>query len=61
MMDITEMSRQEVASAVFCLLQRCQPTTATVERSFSMLNKLLAKDRNFLPKNVKRNCACTII
>ena len=31
----------------------CQPTTASVERSFSMLNKLLAKDRNFLPQNVK--------
>ena len=54
MIDITEMSRQEVAPAVYYLLQRCQPTTAAVERSFSMLNKLLAKDENFLPKNVKR-------
>ena len=53
MMDIIKMSRQEVAPAVYGLLQRCQPTTAAVERSFSMLKKLLAKDRNFLPKNVK--------
>ena len=49
------MSRQEVSSVVYCLLQKCQPTTAAVERSFSMLNKLLAKDKIFLPKNVKRN------
>ena len=55
MMDITKMSRQEVAPAVYCLLRRCQPTTAAVERSFSMLNKLLATDKNFLPKNVKCN------
>ena len=54
MMDTTKVNRQEVASAVFCLLQRCQPTTATVERTFSMLNKLLAKDKHFLLKNVKR-------
>ena len=55
MMDITKMSRQEVAPVVYCLLQRCQPTTAAVERSFSMLNKLLALDKHFLPKDVKRN------
>ena len=58
------MSCQEVAPAVYCLLLRCPPTTAAVERSFSMLNKLFAKDKKFLPKNVKRNmcnCACTII
>ena len=55
MMDITKMILQEVASAVYGLRQRCQPTKATVERNFSMLNKLLAKDRNFLPKNVMHN------
>ena len=41
MMDITKMSRQEVAPAVDGLLQRCQPTKAAAERSFSILNKLL--------------------
>ena len=55
MMNITKMSRQEVAPAAFCLLQRCQPTMAAVECSFSTLNKLLAKDKNFLAKNIKRN------
>ena len=40
-----KMSRQEVAPAVYGLRQRCQPTKAAAERRFSMLNKLLAKDR----------------
>ena len=35
------------------LLQKAQPTSAAVERSFSMLSKLLRKDRNFDVKNVK--------
>ena len=30
------------------------PTTAAVERSFSLLAKLLAKDRHFLPSNVEK-------
>ena len=31
----------------YALLQKAQPTSAAIERSFSMLNKLLRKDRNF--------------
>ena len=38
----------------YALLQKAQPTSAAVERSFSMLNKLLKKDRNFDVKNVKK-------
>ena len=38
----------------YALLQKAQPTSAAVERSFSMLNKLLRKDRNFDVKNVKK-------
>ena len=37
----------------YALLQKAQLTSATVERSFSMLNKLLRKDRNFDVKNVR--------
>ena len=37
----------------YALLQKTQPTSAAVVRSFSMLNKLLRKDRNFDVKNVK--------
>ena len=53
MMDITEMSRQEVAPATYGLRRRSRSTKAAAKRSSSLLNKPLAKDRNFLPKNVK--------
>ena len=38
----------------YALLQKAQPTSAAVERSFSMLSKLSRKDRNFDVKNVKK-------
>ena len=38
----------------YALLQKTQPTSAAVERSFSMLKELLRKDRNFDVKNVKK-------
>ena len=38
----------------YALLQKAQSTSAAVERSFSMLSKLLRKDRNFDVKNVKK-------
>ena len=38
----------------YALLQKAQPTSASVERSFSMLSKLLRKDRNFDVENVKK-------
>ena len=37
----------------YALLQKAQPTFAAVEKLFSMLNKLLRKDRNF-DVNVKK-------
>ena len=51
--EIMAMNRQEISPTVYGLLQHCQPKTTSVERSFSMLNKLLAKNRNFLPDNVR--------
>ena len=41
-----------VNPSVLALLKNCQPTTASVERSSSLLNKMLRKDRNFLPENI---------
>ena len=38
----------------YALLQKAQPTSVAVERSFSMLSKLLRKDKNFDVKNVKK-------
>ena len=47
------MERQDISSAVYHNLQNSQPTSASVERSFSMLKKLLAKNRNFKVGNVR--------
>ena len=41
-----------ISLAVYHMLQNSQPTSASVEKSFSMLKKLLAKDRNFKVENV---------
>ena len=38
---------------IYALLQKAQPTSAAVERLFSMLSKLLRKDKNFEVKKVK--------
>ena len=42
------------APSTYERMQRAQPICAAVERSFSMLSKLLTKDRNFDIKNVKK-------
>ena len=36
------------------LLQKAQPISATVDKLFSILSKLLTKDRKFDVKNVKK-------
>ena len=36
------------------MLQKCPATTILVERSFSMLNNLLAKDRIFRRENIAK-------
>ena len=38
--------------SVLALLKNCQLTTTSMERCFSILNKMRRKDRNFLPENV---------
>lgn len=52
--SIMLLTRAEVSPSTYGLLQNCQATSAGVERSFSMLGKILAKDRNFLPNNVEK-------
>ena len=51
--EIINMERQDISPAVYHMLQNSQPTSASVERSFSMLKKLLAKDKNFKVENVR--------
>lgn len=52
--DIMSENGSNIAPSLYGLLQSCQPTTASVERSFSMLKKLLAKDRHFQPQNIHK-------
>lgn len=52
---IVNMGRTDISPTMYGLLQKCQPSSTSVERSFSMLSKLLAKDRNFKPENVKKH------
>ena len=51
--DIVNCIQDEVAPITYAHLEKCQASSASVERSFSMLSKLLAKDRNFKPENIK--------
>ena len=51
--EMTNMERQDISPVVHHMLQNSQPTSASVQRSFSMLKKLLAKDRNFKVENVR--------
>ena len=50
---IITAERPDIAPATYAKLLNCQPTSASVERSFSMLDKMLAKDRNSNPQNVR--------
>ena len=51
--EIINMERQDISPAAYHMLQNSQPTSASVERSFSVLKKLLAKNRNFKVENVR--------
>ena len=51
--EIISMKRQVISPAVYHMLQNSQPTSTSVEKTFSMLKKLLTKDRNFKVENVR--------
>ena len=50
---INNMERQDISPAVYHMLQNSQPTSASAERSFSMVKKLLAKVRSFKAENMR--------
>ena len=52
--DIINCTRENITPAMFSQLQQCCATSCAVERSFSLLKKLLSKERNFLPDNLKK-------
>ena len=49
---IVEMTRSNISPELCAKLLNSQATSCSAERSFSMLGKLLAKDRHFSPENV---------
>ena len=51
--EIINMSNDEISPEMYSRLMKCQATSCSVERSFSILNKILAKDRNFKPSNLQ--------
>ena len=48
------MERQDISPAVYHMLQNSQPTSASVESSFSMWKKTVGQDRNFKVENVRQ-------
>ena len=52
-LETTNSTNLTIDPTSYALLEKAQPTSAAVARSFSMVNKLLRKDRNFDVKNVK--------
>ena len=56
LLDIMSLKRDDISPTLYGCLQQCQPTSVCVERSFSILKKMLAKDRNFKPENIESYC-----
>lgn len=54
LLTIAENGTETISPMILGQLRKCQPTSGDVERSFSILKKILANDRNFLPENVKK-------
>ena len=52
--EIMNKERPNISPAVYSLLQYSQLTTACVKGRFSMLQKPLAKDRNFKVEIIKQ-------
>ncbi|CAK8674232.1 unnamed protein product [Clavelina lepadiformis] len=46
------MELQDISPALYAKLQKCQPTSASVERSFSLLKSFLRPNRNFKDSNI---------
>jgi len=57
---IVEMIRPNISPELYPRLSNCQATSCTVEKSFSVLGKVLAKRRHFSSKNVWKYLALYI-
>ncbi len=52
MKEIVTMEREDISPGVFAMLQNAQPTTASVERAFSLVGNVFTDDRPFPPYSV---------
>ena len=52
-LKITELKDESISPSIYHDLLRCPPTSIAVERSFSMLKKILVCGRNFRPENIE--------
>lgn len=50
--DLLQYSNSKISPETYALLKKCIPTSLPVERSFSMLKKMLSHDRNFNSENI---------
>lgn len=50
--NILNFENENISPVEYVALRKCNPTSIAVERSFSMLGKFLAKDRNFKKENI---------
>ena len=55
---IMEKNIPELSPRHYASLEKCQSTSISVERSFSMLKKINAKDRNFKQGNLEDYLIC---
>ena len=51
---IVELSRPDIPPALYVKLLQCQPTSASVKRSFSLLKLFLCSNRNFADANIEQ-------
>ena len=53
---IVKMSRPDISPALYAKLLKYQPTSASVEWSFSMLKSMFHENRNFIDAHVAFYC-----
>ena len=51
--EIIDLTKSSISPALYSQILSCPATSCEVERSFSILNKLLADDRNFDSTNIE--------
>ena len=53
-LSIQNMTNKNLSPEIYAQLMKCPPSSASVERSFSMLNAMMVKNRNFSEENCSK-------